>query len=97
MPYLSFCRSVELSFRQSFLKDLAAVADPGVAQQVRASIEALEQASSLRALTGVKKLKGAKSAYRIRLGTYRLGLYVEGRQVEVVRLLPRKDIYRYFP
>ena len=88
---------MELKFRQSFLKDIAAVRDAEVVRQVRAAIVNLEKAASLRSLTSVKKLKGAKNAYRIRLGAYRLGLFVEGNQVEVVRLLPRKDIYRYFP
>ena len=88
---------MELKFRKSFFKDLEAIRDPAVARQVRAALLELEAAPSLRELAGLKKLRGSKSAYRLRLGAYRLGLFVEAGQVEVVRLLPRKDIYRYFP
>ncbi|MGK7945990.1 MAG: hypothetical protein AB4058_16120 [Microcystaceae cyanobacterium] len=35
--------------------------------------------------------------YIIRIDNYRLGLYLEGNMVALVRLLHRKDMYRYFP
>ncbi|MBP1468695.1 type II toxin-antitoxin system RelE/ParE family toxin [Candidatus Chloroploca sp. M-50] len=35
--------------------------------------------------------------YRIRIGDYRLGLFVEDDTITVVRFLHRRDIYRYFP
>lgn len=30
-------------------------------------------------------------------GYYRIGLFVEGEEVEFVRVLHRKDMYRHFP
>ncbi|MGH2412635.1 MAG: type II toxin-antitoxin system RelE family toxin, partial [Microcystaceae cyanobacterium] len=36
-------------------------------------------------------------AYRIRLGDYRIGLFIEGKTVTFARVLHRKEIYRYFP
>jgi mRNA interferase RelE/StbE len=35
--------------------------------------------------------------FRLRVGSYRLGLFVEGDQVELVRCLHRREIYRFFP
>ncbi len=35
--------------------------------------------------------------YRIRVGDYRIGVEVVGDEILFVRILHRKDIYRYFP
>jgi len=45
----------------------------------------------------VKKLKGLGSAYRIRIGDYRLGIEYRETTVVFMRVLHRKEIYRYFP
>lgn len=42
----------------------------------------------------VKKLKGSKNEYRLRVGEYRAIFELEGRQVTVYALGLRKDIYR---
>ncbi len=42
-------------------------------------------------------MKGAKNAYRIRFGSYRIGIYLEGDHIILSRVLDRKDIYQYFP
>ena len=44
-----------------------------------------------------KKLKGFEQIYRIRIGDYRLGIYINDDVVEFIRCLHRKDIYKYFP
>jgi mRNA-degrading endonuclease RelE of RelBE toxin-antitoxin system len=46
---------------------------------------------------GIKPLKNAKNAFRIRVGEYRIGLKKEEDVIEVMRVLHRKDIYRFFP
>jgi mRNA interferase RelE/StbE len=45
----------------------------------------------------LKKLQGFKSVYRIRIGDYRIGIFIDGNTVQFVRVLNRKDIYKYFP
>ncbi|MGA9351150.1 MAG: type II toxin-antitoxin system RelE/ParE family toxin [Anaerolineae bacterium] len=42
-------------------------------------------------------MKGYDTFYRIRLGDYRIGIEVLEDKVILVRILHRKDIYRYFP
>jgi mRNA-degrading endonuclease RelE of RelBE toxin-antitoxin system len=42
-------------------------------------------------------LTGFKTAYRLRLGNYRIGFFFENETAELVRVLNRKDIYKYFP
>ncbi len=47
----------------------------------------------------VQKLKGHSNYYRVRVGNYRIGLYIDltDEVVEFRRVLHRKDIYRRFP
>ena len=45
----------------------------------------------------LKKLRGERNYFRIRIGDYRLGLKIEGQLVTLVRIINRKEIYRYFP
>jgi mRNA interferase RelE/StbE len=60
-------------------------------------IEELQKAPSLHSINNLKKLKGYKTAYRIKMGDYRIGFIVEANMIKLSRVLNRKDIYRYFP
>ena len=42
----------------------------------------------------VKKLKGSKNDYRLRVGNYRVLFEVEGRRIVVYTVGQRKDIYQ---
>jgi mRNA interferase RelE/StbE len=55
------------------------------------------QAKSIAEIPKIKKLSGYKGAYRIRIDDYRLGLLIENDIATLVRLLSRKDVYKYFP
>lgn len=43
------------------------------------------------------KLEGYDSYYRLRVGDYRIGIKTENDVVIFMRVLHRKEIYRYFP
>jgi mRNA interferase RelE/StbE len=88
---------VKVEFKESFAKDLKAVKDGGLLKRVGETIEAVEKADSLAGLPNLKKLKGGGNYFRLRLGDYRLGLALNDDTVTFIRLLNRKDIYRYFP
>lgn len=38
-----------------------------------------------------------KSAYRIKMGDYRIGFILEDNLIKLSRIMNRKEIYRYFP
>lgn len=86
-----------VSFRTSFVRDLRKLTDAKVRDRVREVIEAVEAADSLEHVPDARKLSGRSGYYRIRIGSYRIGLAVDGSEVEFVRVLDRKDIYRFFP
>lgn len=70
--------------------------------EVRKSVEkfVFEEAPKLNALgeSGkIEQMKGYKAYYKVRFGSYRVGLKAEADQVSFERVLHRKEIYRYFP
>lgn len=85
------------TFKRSFAKDLRQIKDKALLKRVREIIEQVELANTLDDISNLRKLQGSSVYYRIRVGDYRIGLLVESGTVTFVRLLHRKDIYRYFP
>ncbi len=88
---------MKVEFLEQFERDLGELRDPSLAESVAKVIESIERTTSLRELHNVKKLKGYRNIYRIRVRTHRLGFRFENGVVELARFLPRKDIYRLFP
>ena len=86
-----------VSFRKSFVRDLKKLKDAKVRSRVRELIEAVDEAGSLADLPDVKKMSGSSGYYRVRVGSHRVGLAVDGDGIEFVRVLDRKDIYKFFP
>jgi mRNA interferase RelE/StbE len=88
---------MNLAFTRSFAKDLRQVRDTSVLERVQETIDETEAAASIQDLKNLRKLSSENRHYRLRLGDYRLGLIIEADTVILVRILHRKDIYRYFP
>lgn len=88
---------MNVEFRKSFEKDLGSIQDVALLQRIRTVIEEVETAEKLNEVTNIKKLKGGGAYYRIRVGDYRIGIAVNEDTVIFVRVLHRKDVYRYFP
>jgi len=87
---------MKVQFLNSFEKDLNKVPLP-VRHKVVELVGRIEAAASIRQVDQVKKLRGFRNAYRIRIGNFRLGLLVQADFVQLVRILDRKNIYRVFP
>jgi mRNA interferase RelE/StbE len=88
---------MQVEFLDKFGKDLDKLNQPFVKTAVRKAIIRIEQANSLNEIPHIKKLSGHKSEYRIRIGDYRIGIFVDGNKVQFARVLHRKDIYKVFP
>lgn len=83
-------------YRTSFLRDLKKQrADYNAIYTL--AFETLPTTNTLQELPQVKALTGHSGRYRIRLGNYRIGLEVTANTIELVRVLHRRDFYRYFP
>ncbi len=88
---------MNIEFKKSFEKDLLKILDADLFQRVQEIIEQVEKAEKLSDMKNIKKLKGEVDYYRIKIGNYRIGIKVNNSVVSFVRILHRKEIYRYFP
>ena len=87
---------MHVEFLSSFSKDLDKIKSKKLKKSIIATIEKLEQVDSLSDISNVKKLAGHESAYRIRIGDYRLGFFFS-KSIELARIKHRKEIYKLFP
>lgn len=88
---------MKVEFRRTFEKDLKKINDKSLLDKIKSVINSVEAAASLDDIANLKKLKGNEGYFRIRIGDYRLGLFLEGETILVVRVIHRREFYRYFP
>ena len=88
---------MKTSFNPNFQRDVRKTKDKALRTKLAAVIREIEAADTLADVSNIKKLTGYRNVYRVRVGKYRVGLYCENNEVELVRFLPRKDIYHKFP
>ena len=82
---------------RSFEKDLTRIKDQKLKKAVFDIIKLVQKVPDLRGIHQLKKLKGHKEFYRIRLGQYRAGIAITKDTVEFLVIDNRKDIYKHFP
>jgi mRNA interferase RelE/StbE len=88
---------VKVLFDKSFLQDIRKISDGKLKLRISKTIQLIENADALSEIPNLSKMKGHASAYRIRLGAYRMGLFKEKEAVRLIRVLHRKDMYSFFP
>ncbi|MCE2937041.1 MAG: type II toxin-antitoxin system RelE family toxin [Cyclobacteriaceae bacterium] len=88
---------MKVEFLPSLAKYVVELTSSVVKQRTIDLIRQVESASSIRQIPQIKKLKGFTSAYRIRVGDYRVGIFVAQGTVQFARVKNRKEIYRSFP
>jgi mRNA interferase RelE/StbE len=82
---------------RQFEKDTEKELSKKLQLQLADIIQQIQQADHLMEISNLKKMKGYKNAYRIRLGEYRIGFLFENNTIKLSRVMNRKEIYRYFP
>lgn len=82
---------------RSFQKDLLALQNKSLNKKVASCIEEVTKVTRLAEIKNLKKLTGWESYYRIRIGNYRIGMEVIDNKIIFIRILHRKEIYRFFP
>ena len=88
---------MQIVFLSKFSKDLSKIKQPKVLADIEKAIIQVENVKTTIDINQLKKLKGYKSAFRIKVGDYRIGLFIENDVIEFARILHRKDIYNLFP
>lgn len=88
---------MKIDYRKSFLKELSKIPSGTRSRMEDFVFEELPKANSIFDIGIVEQMKGYRSYYKVRFGSYRIGLKMENDTVILERALHRKDIYRYFP
>jgi mRNA interferase RelE/StbE len=88
---------VKTVFKNQFAKQIENIKDSKLKTGVLDIILKIEKCNSISEISNLKKLKGFKDFYRIRIGDYRVGIKVEKDTVTFAAFHHRKDIYKYFP
>jgi mRNA interferase RelE/StbE len=88
---------MQVEFLSKFCKDLDYISQKSVKINIKKLINLVEAADNLNEIPNLKKLVGFKSAYRVRIGDYRVGFFYEDHKILFARVVHRKDIYKIFP
>lgn len=86
-----------ITYNRGFKKDLEKIKDAKLKEALKEKIVELKDKQDLSQVRGVKKISGHPTAYRIRIGQFRLGLFYSNRKVSLQRFVKRNDIYKVFP
>jgi mRNA interferase RelE/StbE len=89
---------MKVEYSARFIKDLKALkGTPYFAKIAALAFEFVETIDSPDDIPNLIKLEGFDHYYRIRIGDYRIGVNFEDEVFIFMRVLHRKEIYRYFP
>ena len=89
---------MKVTYTKKFLKDLKDLNSTDVYEKICILVlEEIPNTEDLSTIANLSKLKGDDTAYRIRVGDYRIGFFMEDNEIVMSRVLHRSEIYRYFP
>lgn len=89
---------MKVLFETSFLKALKKIQDSKLQSKIESAILNVESAKDMSAISSLKKIKGCKDYYRIKLDkSFRIGIKLFGDTIIFITVMNRKDIYKYFP
>ena len=88
---------MNFEFEKAFVKDFRKLRNKELAIAIQETIKQVSEATNASQIVNLKKLTGFKSAYRIRIDNYRIGVIIENNTVIFAAFAHRKDIYKHFP
>jgi mRNA interferase RelE/StbE len=88
---------MKVEFLAQFNKDLDKIDDLKIKLKLKRIIELIESSQNLSCIQQVKKLSSFKNAFRIKIGDFRVGFFLNNGVIEFARVVHRKDIYKVLP
>lgn len=88
---------MKVLYKKTFLKDIERLPSDARNSVYHEAFEVIASLSSIHEHEHLRKLSGYKNFYRIRVGSYRIGIEMRDNTIVFYRVLHRKEIYRYFP
>ena len=85
-------------FEKSFERDIKKI-DKILKAEIKKAVLSVKQARTLREIPNLRKVEGCPKgvSYRIRIGTYRIGVEIVGDLVTFRRFGHRRFFYKIFP
>ena len=88
---------MQVEITKKFSKQVGNCRDNKLRAGIKEIIEKISEAVSISEIKNIKKLKGYKNIYRIRIGDYRIGILIKNNSIVFAAFDHRSDIYKYFP
>jgi len=88
---------MKIEILNSFIRDVKKIKDTQIKNKIKEIFNEIENSNSLNEIKNLKKMSGYNDFYRIRLKDYRIGIYFSENVIYLVRILHRKEIYKFFP
>ena len=88
---------MNIRYKTSFLRSIKCITDNRIKTMIEEAINSVKEAKAPDDIPELRKLRGYKKFFRIKVGDYRIGVSIEKGVVTLVVCLPRKDIYKGFP
>jgi mRNA interferase RelE/StbE len=88
---------MNFEIEKAFVKDFRKLKNKELARSILEVIKQVSEAASPGEIINLKKLSGYKSAFRIRIGEYRIGVTIEKNTLTFIAFAHRKEIYNRFP
>jgi len=88
---------MKVAFKKAFLKDLKRLPPDAYQKVIRLVFHEVPNVDHVQDIKNVRKITRDKNYFRIRVGHYRIGFEYRVDELVFMRVLHRKDIYRYFP
>jgi mRNA interferase RelE/StbE len=90
-------RPSEGEVSEEVLTDLAKIPSTDRKALEKFAFEEVPKLKSIGESVRIERLKGYKSCYKVRFGSYRVGLILRDGELSFERVLHRREIYRFFP
>ncbi len=89
---------MKTNYLPTFIKDLKSLKSTSSYSAIKKLVFTdILAVQNLTEISNLKRLKGDYNAYRIRVGDYRIGFFLEDNTITFARVLHRREFYRYFP
>lgn len=88
---------MKVDYRKRFLKELSKIPSP-IRQEIETFVfDDIPALNNFSQCNKIERMKGYPHHFKVRFGSYRVGIKIEEDALIFERVLHRKEIYRYFP
>ena len=88
---------MDVEFLSEFHRDIKKIKSREIKRRLIETIAMIKSIKHPREIPNLKKMSILPNAFRIRIGDYRVGIFIESEKVIFARIAHRKDIYKIFP